>query len=123
MDGRTEVLKEKLCDFSQSKKEYGASLHAYVCMRFGLDDEVEKDIGKLAILSIRKQYPDLQKEAAAKILGNYDCHRITYAVQKKILMIMELEKIIGIKVPDELDDTASIADYVYGIKTAEAINV
>lgn len=112
-----EALTALLCDFAQSEQEYRAVLHEYVCARLGLDNETEKNIGALAILSIRKQYPDMKKEEAAKRLGNYDCHRITYAVQKKILMIMELEKLTGTRVPDEIEDTESIASYIYSQKT------
>lgn len=123
MDNRLKPQEEKLCDFSQNENEYANSLHEYVCARFGLENEEENDIGKLAILSIRKQYPDIKKESAAKILGNYDCHRITYAVQKKILMIMEIEKIVGLRIPDDLDDTETISAYIYSSKKAEAEHV
>ncbi len=122
MEKNAEALKARICDFSQSASEYQAALHEYVCMRFGLDNESEENIGALAILSIRKQYPDMQKEEAAKRLGNYDCHRITYAVQKKILMLMELEKITDTHIPDDTEDTASVASYIYSQK-AEVCHV
>jgi hypothetical protein len=116
MEKSAEALKALLCDFSQSESKYRAVLQEYVCVRFGLDNESEENIGALAILSIRKQYPDMQKEEAAKRLGNYDCHRITYAVQKKILMLMELEKITNTHIPDDTEDTASVASYIYSQK-------
>lgn len=69
MERSAEALKSLLCDFSQSESKYRAVLQEYVCVRFGLDNESEENIGALAILSIRKQYPDMQKEEAAKRLG------------------------------------------------------
>ena len=122
MERSAEALRALLCDFSQSESEYRTVLHEYVCVRFGLDNESEENISALAILSIRKQYPDMQKEEAAKRLGNYDCHRITYATQKKILMLMELEKITDTHIPDDTEDTASVASYIYSQKT-EACHV
>lgn len=57
MERSAEALKALLCDFSQSESKYRAVLQEYVCVRFGLDNESEENIGALAILSIRKQYP------------------------------------------------------------------
>lgn len=80
-----------------------------------LQEEEEEQIRNLIILSIKqkdKKAGNLSDEVIKKQIKKYDCHQISLAAQKKTLLLMFIERELGIT----LDD-----DEAVGIETMEQL--
>ena len=64
-----------------------------------IQEDTQTDIRKLVIISIKRQ--DLRKgnlpdEVIQREIKKYDCHQTSLAVQKKVLLLMFIERELGI---------------------------
>lgn len=87
-----------------SKEYILPDLRRAVNLKLMISEEKETDIRKLAVMSIKRQ--DLQSanltdEILQKEIRKYDCHQTSLAVQKKVLLLMFMEKELGISMKDE----------------------
>ena len=69
-----------------------------------IQEDTQTDIRKLVIISIKRQ--DLRKgnlpdEVIQREIKKYDCHQTSLAVQKKVLLLMFIERELGIAMEDD----------------------
>ena len=78
-----------------------------VCCRLMTDPadaEDTDDLRNLAVLSIRRQDErkrGLADSAIRNQIEKYDCHQTNLVAQKKVLLMMYVEKMLGISLEDE----------------------
>lgn len=74
-------------------------LRKAVNLKLMIQEDTQTDIRKLVIISIKRQ--DLRKgnlpdEVIQREIKKYDCHQTSLAVQKKVLLLMFIERELGI---------------------------
>lgn len=83
---------------------FAKALRGYVLAKYLLPDAVtEEGLYGLAIMSLKYQAVrdgKLPKDALLR-MEKYDCHQTDAAVQKKVLLIMRLERLLGCALSDE----------------------
>lgn len=86
-----------------SREELAAEIKRYVYARFLLPDDCqENDLYRLSVESIRMLSGGKAQEAELiRRLAKPDCHKTSSAVQKKVLLIMGIEKQLDINLQDE----------------------
>ena len=75
-----------------------------VLKKLMITEEEESNIRNLVVLSIRMQDQiagNLSDAVIRSQIGKYDCHQTNLVVQKKILLLMFLERELGIHMCDE----------------------
>lgn len=112
----------------KTEREYGLfaeALRGYVLAKYLLPDTVtENGLYGLAVLSLKHQAVrdgKLPKDALLR-LEKYDCHQTDAAVQKKVLLIMRLERLLDCTLTDEqavscdtlLQLAAALHEQLYG---------
>lgn len=78
-------------------------LHQAVCRKLGFRTE-EENIRRLVILSIKqrdKQSAYLPDSVVQKQIRSYDCHQTSLVVQKKVLLLMFIERELGVSLDDD----------------------
>ena len=84
-----------------------------------IQEDTQTDIRKLVIISIKRQ--DLRKgnlpdEVIQREIKKYDCHQTSLAVQKKALLLMFIERELGIAMEDDeasdIENLDELADAV-----------
>ena len=113
-----DCLSSSILQFPKKKSNFECSVHRYVCRRFQLEEDTsETDLYKLAVASIRKLKPGLTQKRVEELLAGSDCHQTTYAVQKKILIMMELERLMDVQISQDkvetIQTTKQCADIIY----------
>mgnify|MGYP005777189985 FL=1 len=88
-----------------------------VCKKLMLSETGETDIRRLVIMSIKRQdakkrhLPDAVIE---KQIRQYDCHQTSLVAQRKVLLLLFVEKELGIAFTDEeavqIETTKDLAD-------------
>ena len=83
-----------------------ASLRNAVCSRLMIDaGEAETDdIRKLCILSIRRQMSEnvgLSDREIVRQIEKYDCHQTNLVTQKKVLLMLYVERELNIQIGDD----------------------
>lgn len=80
-------------------------LYRYVLIRLMLPEDVEEEnLYRLCMMGIQQQkadYPAVDAEMLEKQLEKYDCHQQNAPTQKKILLVMRLEKELGCRLSAE----------------------
>lgn len=100
-------------------------LRQAVCCKLMIEEQEEQNIRNLVVISIKTQDRKagrLPDEVIQKQIRKYDCHQTSLAAQKKVLLLMYVEKELGIHMSDEdavsietLDDLARLtAVYLKG---------
>jgi len=88
----------------------------YLLSRFMLDDSIAEDnLYQLGIHSIKKNQPKAYTGPADDVLNTYDCTREELAIRKKTLLIISMEKQLGIRLED---DAASDAETILQLANA-----
>lgn len=93
--------------------EFRTNLKSYVLKRLDLPLDVhEDDIRRLVILSVKWKNESEGSVFIESRLAGSDCHQTTYVVQKKTLLMMEIEKRLGVKLTSEdVDHVETVTDY------------
>ncbi|WP_138310807.1 MULTISPECIES: hypothetical protein [unclassified Clostridium] len=86
------------------KAEILPLLRNAVNLKLMIQEDTQTDIRKLVIMSIKRQ--DLQKgnlpdDVIQREIKKYDCHQTSLAAQKKVLLLMFIEKELGIVMGDD----------------------
>ena len=80
-------------------------LREAVCRKLMIDpDEADTDeFRKLAILSIRRSSTakGLSDSAVNNQVEKYDCHQTNLVTQKKVLLMLYMEKVLRVEIPDD----------------------
>ena len=94
-------------------------LRKAVNLKLMIQEDTQTDIRKLVIMSIKRQ--DLRKgnlpdEVIQREIKKYDCHQTSLAVQKKVLLLMFIERELGIAMEDDeasdIENLDELADAV-----------
>ncbi len=84
-------------------------LQKAVCCKLMVGEQQEGNIRNLVILSIKLQDQragNLSDETIGRQIKKYDCHQTSLAAQKKVLLLMYLERELGFHMND--DEATSI---------------
>ena len=77
------------------------ALRKYVLLRLGLPEDIfQTDLYQLCLMSLKLQLHGAGAVSGAALedrLKKYDCHRTEAAVQKKVLLMMHLERMMEVK--------------------------
>lgn len=101
-------------------EELHADLYPYVLSKYILIGEVNDiyELDELAKLSVAKTIR-MSKELAMELDGAHSCEGTTSAMNKKVLLLMAIQRELGIQFPKgrtvELTDTKLIAQEVFYI--------
>lgn len=94
-------------------------LHQAVCRKLGLMAEEEENIRRLVILSIKqrdKQSAYLPDSVVQKQIRSYDCHQTSLVVQKKVLLIMFIERELGVSLDDgQAADVETVGELAWAL--------
>lgn len=107
----------KHADF-KDEKELHTLLYPYILCKYSLLGDCQEiyDLDTLAELSVAKAIR-LTKTDAFKADSSASCEGTTSAMNKKVLLLMAIQRELGIRFPREitaeLTDTRKIADAVY----------
>lgn len=96
---------------------FSRALYEYICMRLSLPAGTkERDLYRLVVYSVKLRMKDVDTERLEERLATVDCHQTSYVVSRKNLMMMEIEKGIGVRMPAEmLDDVRTADDYAHAL--------
>ncbi len=84
-------------------------LRRAVCAKLMIEEQEENNLRNLVVISIKTQDQragKLSDDVIRSQIKKYDCHQTSLVVQKKVLLLMYIEKELGIHMNDE--DAASI---------------
>ncbi|MGI5899929.1 MAG: hypothetical protein ACOX8S_08425 [Christensenellales bacterium] len=88
--------------------DFYEALRGWILVRLQLEcDEAEEDLLSLCAFSIKRIAAG--NAGIHELVDKYDCHQTSVMVRKKVLLIMALEKLMGIRFDD---DTAHELDTV-----------
>lgn len=83
-----------------------ASLYDYIKGRLELPaDTKETNIYYLVLYSVRLKMPNEDVKTLESRLATVDCHQTSYIVSKKTLLMIEIERLLGVSV--SADDATS----------------
>ena len=110
--GQREALLETVSQ-ARSRTELCEALRRYVLARLHLPPETrEDDLYRLVVLSVKLRMPGVNAAWLEERLATTDCHQTSYVVSRKTLMMMEIEKGLGVRLPCEaLDRVPTLGDY------------
>ena len=104
----TDVEREKLISDMRSAGDpdgFFASLFEYIKTRLELPrDTKETHIYYLVLYSVRLKMPGEDVKTLENRLATVDCHQTSYIVSKKTLLMMEIERALGVMI--SADDAA-----------------
>lgn len=86
-----------------------ACLKKAACLKLMIPEDDTDDIAKLAILSIKREssaQASLSDQTIRRQIEKYDCHQTNLVAQKKVLLIMFIERELGISLTD--DEASSV---------------
>ena len=107
------------CPVKDWKRSNSAFAEKAVNLKLMIQEDTQTDIRKLVIISIKRQ--DLRKgnlpdEVIQREIKKYDCHQTSLAVQKKVLLLMFIERELGIAMEDDeasdIENLDELADAV-----------
>ncbi len=84
-------------------------LRKAVCAKLMIEEQEERNLRNLVVISIKardRQAGNLSDDVIRSQIRKYDCHQTSLVVQKKVLLLMYIERELGIHMSDE--DAASI---------------
>lgn len=123
----TAALLGRVSDLLREAPESGAAgslkeekihglLKEAVCLKLMIDpeDADTDEFRKLAILSIRRSSTarGLSDSAVDRQIEKYDCHQTNLVTQKKVLLMLYMERALGVEIPDEdASDMATVRQF------------
>lgn len=84
-------------------------LRQAVCSKLMIEEQEESNLRNLVVISIKTQdlrMGNLPDKVIHNQIKKYDCHQTSLVAQKKVLLLMYIEKELGIRMND--DDASSI---------------
>lgn len=94
----------KMLDQGAGAEDIDPILKKAICEKFMIPIDEADEIRKLAILSIKKQdkgSENLPDDVIQGKIEKYDCHQTNLVSQKKTLLILFIEKQLGLHFTDE----------------------
>ena len=90
-----------------NKSDFESALKEYVMFRLGLPENTrETNLYLLVLYSVRIKMPDEDVKTLESRLATVDCHQTSYIVSKKTLLMMEIEREIGVHISPEESEKA-----------------
>ncbi len=115
--GHIEAMKQ-----ATTPAAFYAPMYAYILERFMLDDAVhETDLLLLAKESLRRQHAasPLTEEQLVHAFSKSDCRGTNSIIKKKVLLMMHLEKNLGVHIDDrksaDIETTVQLADALFAL--------
>lgn len=107
---------------------FQAHLHAYIRERFLLDDgETGTDLLLLAKESLRRQHAaaPLTEVQLMNTVSRSDCRGTNSIIKKKVLLMMNLEKKLGVHIDDrksaDIETVPQLADALFALVREAAV--
>lgn len=97
-------MDEKLIEIKNASDfdEFYSKIYSYLLYRLELPSETQlKSIYYLVVYSLKRKMPDEDLSTLESRIGRADCHQTSYVVSKKALLMMEIEKALGVKIGTE----------------------
>lgn len=112
----TETEREKFISDIRSAGDpdaFFASLFNYIKTRLELPlDTKETNIYYLVLYSVRLKMPNEDVKTLESRLATVDCHQTSYIVSKKTLLMMEIERLLGVAVSaDDATSAETVGSY------------
>lgn len=112
----TETEREKFISDIRSAGDpdaFFASLFNYIKTRLELPlDTKETNIYYLVLYSVRLKMPNEDVKTLESRLATVDCHQTSYIVSKKTLLMMEIERALGVMISaDDAAGSESVRQY------------
>lgn len=97
-----------------------ASLFNYIKTRLELPlDTKETNIYYLVLYSVRLKMPNEDVKTLESRLATVDCHQTSYIVSKKTLLMMEIERLLGVAVSaDDATSAETVGAYAAVLREA-----
>ena len=101
-----EIL-QQICGLPREKQkmeELLPLLRRAVCAKLMIEEQEEYNLRNLVVISIKTQdrkAGNLSDEVIRSQIKKYDCHQTSLVVQKKVLLLMYIERELGIHMSDE----------------------
>jgi len=101
------------------KEPFYYTLRSYILSRLGLPEAINQtDLYELCVLSLKLQLHGaggVDEDALEARLKKYDCHQTEAAVQKKVLLMMHLERVLEVPPAPggSIRALEELADYLY----------
>ena len=108
----TAELLMSLCK-ETGKDRFFCALYEYMVKRLGLPENTrEKNIYLLVLYGVRIKMPNEDLKTLESRLATVDCHQTSYIVSKKTLLMLEIERALGVTLPaDEASEIESVDQY------------
>ena len=112
----TDTERENIISKMKSAKnsdDFFASLYEYMTSRLELPrDTKETNIYYLVLYSVRLKMPGEDVKTLESRLATVDCHQTSYIVSKKTLLMMEIERALGVEISaDDATKAESVTEY------------
>lgn len=96
----------------------GRLCREYLLIRLRLDGCTHgENLYQLCVLSIKKNHPVASTSTSDDALDTYDCSREELAIRKKTLLIISMEKLLDIRLDDDLasdmETVTQLSDAIY----------
>lgn len=119
----TETEREKFISDIRSAGDpdaFFASLFNYIKTRLELPlDTKETNIYYLVLYSVRLKMPNEDVKTLESRLATVDCHQTSYIVSKKTLLMMEIERLLGVAVSaDDATNAETVSSYAAVLQEA-----
>ena len=106
---------------ADNKSDFLAALKKYIFFRLELPEGTrETNIYLLVLYSVRIKMPNEDVKTLESRLATVDCHQTSYIVSKKTLLMLEIERLIGVSIAadeaERAEDVASYADVLWRTK-------
>lgn len=112
-DNKTGIIEIRgMIERNECLKEITKKLHEAICQKLDIDDPSDC-LRDLVIVSIKKNFPsNYSSDAVKQLVEKYDCHQQNLVTQKKVLLMLFVEKSIGIYLSDdEASKVITVSDY------------
>ena len=101
-------------DNVKSYSEFYNCIYNYCLRRLNLPNETKvKSMYYLVLFSVRIMMKEEDVKTLESRLATIDCHQTSYIVSKKTLLMMEIERILGVKIDiSEVDKCDDVNYYI-----------
>lgn len=106
---------------AQDAQSFAQALRVYILIRLKLPEKIrEASLYGLVVYSVKLRVPGIDAKRLEERLATTDCHQTSYVVSKKNLLMMEIEKMIGVHLtPETLDHIETTDDYAAALWEAK----
>lgn len=110
---REKELRMQAMRACRDREAFHSALCAYIFFRLNLPgDTRESSLYRLVVFSVKLRMPGMDAKRLEARLATADCHQTSYVVSKKNLLMMEIERGLGVRLDaGTLDHIETTADY------------